>query len=174
MTPRAYAAATRLSTDPGATPAERDAASRRCAEHEAKHGTVLRGTKNSLIDTVMRSVAERRAEHDEVVRQRAAQSRATQEKPIPWWELKVSPRGGPRHGKWMGNTAEFRAVLRGEKHGHSAIGDYAFCTYTGDRRTLEALDSGRVCWTHFPEHESASTRWRPPAEMRKQMRAQTN
>lgn len=38
MTSRAYAAARALSNDPSATPAERENARQRCAEHEAAHG----------------------------------------------------------------------------------------------------------------------------------------
>jgi ribosomal protein L19E len=41
MTPRAYAAARALAQDPNATPAERDTARLRIAEHEAKHGRSL-------------------------------------------------------------------------------------------------------------------------------------
>lgn len=162
MTPRAYAAAQRLSVDPGATPAEQEIARRRCAEHEAKHGaTPSQQPRHWVEDMVDRMVAE----HGEIVRNRA-QARAVATNHRPWWTLKVSPREGVRHGRWMGNTTEFRTVLRGERDGRLAISNHRWSTYTGDDATLEALNSGAVDWTGLGDREP----WKPSPELRRAIR----
>jgi hypothetical protein len=175
MTPRAYQAARALAVDPGATPAERANAAQRCAEYKASHpdrpdgGIVWNDdfsrnlVPGSELWLIMQAVAAQRAIYDDLIRRRQTHPRTAT---IPWWTLKIAPRTGTRAGRWMGNTAEFRAVLRGEKRGTSAIGDYQFCHYTGDAATLEALNSGEVDWTHFPDREAPGSRWRPPAEVR--------
>lgn len=165
MTPRAYAAAQRIAVDPGATPAEQETARRRCAEHEAKHGKTPPPTSAKPRHWVEDMVDRMAAEHAEIVRNRA-QSRAVATNHRPWWTLKVSPRGGVRHGRWMGNTTEFRTVLRGERYGRSAISNHRWSTYTGDDATLEALNSGAVDWTGLGDREP----WKPSPELRRAIR----
>lgn len=166
MTPRAYAAAQRLAVDPGATPAERVVARQRCAEHEAKHGPA-KPAKPQLyrgflvVELVDRVVAENR----DIVLGRARRRAAATDK-RPWWTLKVSPREGVRHGRWMGNTSEFRTVLRGERDGRLAISNHRWSGYTGDAATLEVLDSGAVDWTGLGDREP----WKPSVELRQMIR----
>lgn len=163
MTPRAYAAAQRLAVDPGATPAERASARQRCAEHEAKRGPAQspKPQRHWVEDMVDRMVAE----HGDIVRGRA-QARAAAATHRPWWTLKVSPREGVRHGRWMGNTTEFRTALRGERDGRLAISNHRWSSYTGDAATLEALNSGAVDWTGLGDREP----WKPSAELRQKIR----
>lgn len=147
MTPRAYHAALALSVDPGATPAERANAARRCQEY--------RGTRRPDIPP-------------------RPQKRAV---PIPWWTIKLTVKDGPRSGKWLGNTTEFRAVLRSLIA--SCRRDFGCRAYFGyltpscldscyrlDDQSADALENGLVDWTWFPMSESVGSKWRPPPEMR--------
>ena len=99
-------------------------------------------------------------------RNEQTQARAAAATHRPWWTLKVSPREGVRHGRWMGNTTEFRTVLRGERDGRLAISNHRWSSYTGDAATLEALKSGAVDWTGLGDREP----WKPSAELRQKIR----
>lgn len=146
MTPRAYAAAQRLSVDAGATDAERANARQRCAEHEAQHRKPKAGDEN-----------------DATIRARRQAQAATKR---PWWLLRVSPRAGVRYGRWMGNTREFRTVLRGERDGRCAISPNTWSSYTGDAATLETLNSGAVDWEGLGDREP----WTPSKDLRQRIR----
>ena len=163
MTPRAYAAAQRLSVDAGATDAERANARQRCAEHEAQHGKPKAG--DGLQDWVDRLVDGLKAQNDATIRaRRQAQTAAVPKR--PWWTLKVSPRDGVRYGRWMGNTREFRTVLRGERDGRCAISPNTWSSYTGDAATLETLNNGAVDWDGLGDREP----WTPSKDLRQRIR----
>lgn len=80
----------------------------------------------------------------------------------PQNEPKISPQSGPRLGRWLGNTKEFRAVLRGERDGRLAISAHIYSNYTGDPETLNALDGGRVDWIGLGDGEP----WKPSRELK--------
>jgi hypothetical protein len=161
MTPRAYAAAQRLSVDAGATDAERANARQRCAEHEAQHRKPKAG--DGLQDWVDRLVDSLKAQNDATIRARRQAQAATKR---PWWLLRVSPRAGVRYGRWMGNTREFRTVLRGERDGRCAISPNTWSSYTGDAATLETLNSGAVDWEGLGDREP----WTPSKDLRQRIR----
>lgn len=161
MTPRAYAAAQRLSVDAGATDAERANARQRCAEHEAQHRKPKAG--DGLQDWVDRLVDSLKAQNDATIRARRQAQAATKR---PWWLLRVSPRAGVRYGRWMGNTREFRTVLRGERDGRCAISPNTWSSYTGDAATLETLNSGAVDWDGLGDREP----WTPSKDLRQRIR----
>lgn len=83
---------------------------------------------------------------------------------IPWWALKVYVKDGPRAGRPLGLTTEFREVLRMVKlHGPNTIATSNHLLRGPRKCTLADVD-----WTHFPERERKG--WRPPPEMREAMR----
>lgn len=84
---------------------------------------------------------------------------------IPWWALKVYVKDGPRAGRPLGLTTEFRQVLRSLKR-KEAI---SLCYRVTSPRRCTWAD---IDWTHFPERERGSGKapWRPPPEMREAMR----
>ena len=106
------------------------------------------------------------AEERDTARRRCEEYEAkqTQGAIVKWWRLRLCVKDGPRANKWLGNTTEFRAVLRYIK-GTQAASSMNGC-YRLDADSARAIDNGRVDWVHFPEYESANSRWRPPAEMR--------
>ena len=106
----------------------------------------------------------------------ALQPRAVQ--PIvPWWKLRISIKAGPRAGRPLGNTTEFRQVIRSLLSGTPPDPGFVFTSnlcscYQLDAASDEALRDGRVDWRWFPLHESVFHTWKPPAEMRAEIQAE--
>lgn len=95
---------------------------------------------------------------------------------VPWWKLRMTLKDGPRAGRYLGNTTEFRAVLRGLLSGsplgaESMTAGYLNSSYVLDEASEKALSEGRVDWRWFPMHESVLHRWRPHPDMRAAMQA---
>ena len=92
---------------------------------------------------------------------------------VPWWALKLALKDGPRAGRWLGNTTEFRAVL---SRIYSSPFDGCFSAsaldlYVLDEASAEAIRSRRIDWRWYPAGEVYGSRWRPPREMRAAQRA---
>lgn len=72
----------------------------------------------------------------------------------PWWTLKISRKDS---GVWLGNTAEFRAAVKGLRAGRKQR------TFAFEWQTVKDVQDGRVDWQDFPSAEP----WHARGQMRR-------